>query len=143
MVPSIRRSPNAASTGLKVRRSLIEGKGLFAMSRIGPRRKIGELSGEVISWREARQSAKGKRKLALVEREDGTAIDASRHGNMFRFINHSCSPNAYIRICYGRVEFYAIRRINVGEEITCDYGDNHHGGALRCRCGSPDCRGYI
>jgi SET domain-containing protein len=128
---------------IEVRASRIDGKGLFAKSRIDPRRKIGELTGERISLREGRRRAKGKRRLALVELEDGTSIDASRHGNEFRYINHSCSPNTYIRICYGRVEFYSLRAIPAGQELTCDYGYNHHEGTLRCKCGSPDCRGKL
>lgn len=143
MVPPARRRSPATPETLEVHRSPIDGKGLFAKCRIGPRTKIGELTGEIISWREARRRAKGKRRLALVELRDGTAIDASRYGNEFRYINHSCSPNAYIRICYGHVEFYSIRGIPAGKEVTCDYGDNHHNGTLRCRCGSPNCRGHL
>ena len=143
MVPSSSQQPYLASAVLEVRKSLVDGKGLYAKSRIAARRKIGELAGEVISWREARKRAKGKRRLALVELDDGTAVDASRSGNEFRYINHSCSPNAYIRIYYGHVEFYSIRAIPTGQEITCDYGYNHHEGTLRCKCGSPKCRGYL
>ena len=126
-----------------VRRSEIHGMGLFAICRIPPRRKLGELTGEIVTWREGRRRTKGKRKLALVELEDGTSIDASQGGNEFRYVNHACSPNAYIRICYGRVEFYSLRLIARGEEITCDYGDTHHNGKLECSCGYPNCRGHL
>lgn len=136
---------NRAFTGeaLDVRRSPIDRLGLFTRVRLPPRAKIGELAGEVISVREARKRATGKRRLAIVERPDGVAVDASVGGNEFRYVNHSCRPNAFIRICYGRVEFYSLRRIAAGEEITCDYGENHHDGSLRCRCGSPACRGWL
>lgn len=140
--PPNHRSRNA-SIVLEVRKSQIDGKGLFAASRIPARRKLGELTGEVISWREARRRAKQQRRLALVERGDGTAIDGRRHGNEFRYINHSCSPNAYIRICYGHVEFYSLRVIQAGEELTCDYGESHHDGTLPCTCGSESCRGRL
>ncbi len=143
MNPKANRRWVQVGTKLAIARSGIDGKGLFAGTRIGKRKKIGELTGELITLREARRRAKGKRRLALVEMEDGRAIDARRGGNEFRYINHSCSPNSYIRICYGRVEFYTLSTITAGQEITCNYGYNHHEGALRCKCGSPNCKGRL
>ena len=60
-----------------------------------------------------------------------------------RFTNHSCKANARLCIRQGRVEFYALRDIAPGEEITVDYGESHHEGQLRCRCGAPGCRGNL
>ena len=40
-------------------------------------------------------------------------------------------------------EFYALRDIRKGEELTVDYEDSHHEGRLRCRCGAARCRGWI
>ena len=48
-----------------------------------------------------------------------------------------------MRIAYGRLEFYALREIKPGEELTCNYGETHHDGTLACRCHSPQCQGYI
>lgn len=127
----------------EVRRSSIHGKGLFARSRIPAKRKMGELGGEVISQAEARRRARRSHSIKIVELGDGTAIDASRGGNHFKYVNHSCSPNAFMRIAYGRLEFYALRAIKPGEELTCNYGETHHDGALRCRCQSQQCQGYI
>ena len=28
-------------------------------------------------------------------------------------------------------------------ELTADYGETHHAGTLRCRCGAPNCRGAL
>lgn len=128
---------------LVVKPSRIDGRGLFARRRIEARHKIGELTGEVIPEREARRRAGRLRRFAIVERGDDTAVDATDTGNYFRSINHACSPNAYIRIAYGHVEFYALRDIRAGEEITCDYGADSHGGRLRCRCGCTGCREWL
>jgi uncharacterized protein len=128
---------------LEVRRSSIDGKGVFAASAIPARQKIGDFSGELISQREGRRRARRRRRIAIVELDDGQAIDAARYGNEFRYLNHSCSPNTYIRIVGTRVEFYALRRIRLGEELTCDYGESHHEGRRRCRCGSRQCRRFI
>ena len=107
------------------------------------RRKIGELGGERISLCEARRRACDTDCIAIVEFNDGTALDASRNGSDFRYVNHSCDPNTFMRLYNGRVEFYALRRVEAGEELTCDYGPTHHDGALPCRCGSAKCKGRL
>jgi uncharacterized protein len=127
----------------QVRRSRIQGHGLFALTALPARRKIGELGGERISLREARRRARKTDCIAIVEFSDGTALDASRNGNDFRYVNHSCDPNTFMRLYRGRVEFYALRPVEAGEELTCDYGPTHHDGALPCRCGSAKCRGRL
>ena len=48
-----------------------------------------------------------------------------------------------VELVYGRVEFYALRDIAIGEEITVDYGQTHHAGRLACRCGATGCRGSL
>ena len=71
------------------------------------------------------------------------AIDFSRSADPMRYTNHSCQPNARLCIRQGRVEFYALRAIARGEEITVDYGETHHEGRLTCRCGVAGCRGAL
>ena len=127
----------------EVGRSRIHGRGLFAREQLPARRKIGELGGEVISQAEARRRARRSHSIKIVELGDGTAIDASRGGNYFKYVNHSCTPNAFMRIAYGRLEFYTLRRIKPGEELTCNYGETHHDGKMRCKCGAEGCQGFI
>ena len=126
-------------TEFEVKPSPIDGKGVFARAAIRARRKVGELHGAIITRREARRRAHMSRRIAIVEFEDGMALDA--HDDVcFRYVNHSCTPNTYMRRIAHRVEFYALRDIEPGEELTCDYGETHHEGALPCRCGSEKCR---
>ena len=122
--------------------SRIVGRGLFAGSRIRARAKIGEFEGERVSLREARRRARGRDTIAIVELDD-FALDATDSQRGFRFINHSCRPNTYTRMIGEHAEFYALRGIRKGEELTVDYEDSHHNGKLPCRCGAPDCRGKI
>jgi uncharacterized protein len=79
----------------------------------------------------------------IVELSDKRAIDFSKSPDPMRYTNHCCSPNARLCIRQGRVEFYALRDIAPGHEITVDYGDTHHAGKLPCRCGALNCRGAI
>ena len=126
-----------------VKPSRIDGRGAFAAVAIPARRKIGEIRGESISVREARRRAKGVERIMIVEVSERRAIDASQSGDPLRFTNHSCRPNAVLRIRQGRVEFYALRDIAPSEELTVDYGETHHEGRLPCRCGAPGCAGFL
>jgi SET domain-containing protein len=79
----------------------------------------------------------------MVEFGDGRALDASIKPNELRYINHSCNPNTYMRVCYSQVEYYTLRVINLDEELTCNYGPTHHDGKLKCRCGAVNCKGFL
>ena len=96
---------------LRIAKSSIQGKGLFAECAVRARTKLGELTGERISTDEAHRRAKQRKRIAIVELNENEAIDASVRGGPFRFINHSCEANVFIRIAHGRVEFYAKRNI--------------------------------
>lgn len=126
-----------------VQKSRIDGRGAFAAEAIPARRKIGEIRGEAISVREARRRAKGMARIMIVELSTTRAIDATHSTDPLRFTNHSCRPNTVLRIRQGRVEFYAMRDVAPGEELTANYGETHHEGQLRCRCGAPGCVGRL
>lgn len=128
---------------LQIGKSGIQGKGAYATRTIPKRKKIGDLGGVIISLRAARKKALITKEIAIVELSDKTALDASVESNSLRYINHSCAPNSYIRVTTTRVEFYTLRTIKKGEELTADYGITHHEGKLPCRCGAPNCRGFI
>jgi SET domain-containing protein len=127
----------------RIAKSRIQGKGLFTDVAIPARKKIGEFTGERISVREARHRAKGAQRIAIVELSSTKAIDGGVDGGPFQFVNHSCEPNVFIRIAYGRAEFYSRRHVSAGEELTCDYGDSHHNGKLECHCGATRCKKFI
>jgi len=128
---------------LRVGKSTIDGKGAYAREHIPSRRKIGDLGGVIISQREARRIAKSAKRVAIVEFGNGKALNAGVNSNELRYINHSCKPNTYMRVLHNRVEFYALRDIAHNEELTCDYGETHHDGKLKCRCGAEGCAGFI
>ena len=123
--------------------SAIEGHGAFAAEPIPARRKIGEIRGESISLREARERARGLDRIMIVAVSERRAVDASGSTDPLRFTNHSCAPNAVLRIRQGRIEIYAMRDVAAGEELTVGYGETHHRGRLACRCGAPRCVGRL
>ncbi len=140
--PKVERQPYQKFDVL-VRPSLIDGHGVFAAEFIPPRLKIGEIRGEAITCAEGRRRAAGLHRIMIVEISPRTAIDASKSTDPMRFTNHSCQANARLAIIAGRIEFYALRPIAPGEEITVNYGVTHHEGKLRCRCGAPGCVGML
>ncbi|HLL17589.1 MAG TPA: SET domain-containing protein [Rubrivivax sp.] len=123
--------------------SPIDGRGAFALESIPPRLKIGEIRGESVSVQEARIRATRSARIMIVELSARRAIDFSKSADPMRYVNHSCRPNARLCIRQGRVEFYALRAISCGEEITVNYGPTHHEGRLACRCGAPGCVGRL
>ncbi len=134
---------NPQKFAVVVQSSAIDGQGAFAGEAVPARRKIGEIRGESISVRAARARAKGQQRIMLIEVSDKRAIDASNSADPLRFTNHSCRPNSVLRIRQGRVEFYAMRNLLAGEEITVDYGETHHEGRLVCKCGAAGCAGRL
>lgn len=128
---------------LQVKRSPIHGQGVFAKTDISARKKIGELSGVIISKKEARRRVKEQPTIHMVELWNGKALDCSEHRNELAFINHSCRPNCYMRNINHLVEIYALRNISSGEELSCHYGETHHDGKLPCHCGFTGCVGAL
>lgn len=148
--PSLPRQARSASRRdvlLRVGTSAIEGQGVFALEPIAPRKKIGEIRGESVSQREAFARARVAREQSghvfMIAVSDRRAIDATASTDPLRFANHACEPNMVLKIQQGRAEFYALRDIAAGEELTADYGATHHAGKLACRCGAARCRGWL
>ena len=57
------------------------------------------------------------------------------------YINHSCSRTLHAHRAGRRVMFFALRDIEVGEEITIDYRNGRtRGGGLRVRHGALPAR---
>jgi uncharacterized protein len=125
------------------KKSKIHGMGSYADELIPAKRKIGSLAGEVISKKEANKRSKLHESIAIVELWNGKAIDATVNSNQLRYINHCCNPNTYMRVINFHVEFYALKNIKKGEELTCNYGLTHHEGKLPCKCGAKNCKGFI
>jgi SET domain-containing protein len=135
--------PRYQKYAVEVRASTIDGLGAFAAEAVPALRKIGEIRGESISVEDARIRATRHERIMIVELSPRRAIDFSKSADPMRYTNHSCAPNARLSIDNGRVEFYALRTIAAGEEVTVDYGETHHAGKLACLCGAPGCRGAL
>jgi uncharacterized protein len=128
--------------GLSIKKSAIEGRGCFAVACFQRGRKIAEYAGEKIANAEANRRA-NRRRLRICAIDNRWSLDGSRGGNGTHYINHSCEPNAYMKILYGHILFIALRDIQHSEEITIDYESTLHSNKKRCTCGAQSCRGTI
>ena len=128
--------------GLAVKKSPINGKGCFATVHFQRGKKVAEYTGELISDAEANRRAH-RRVLRICAIDYDWSLDGSRGGNGTHYINHSCQPNSFMKILYGHIQFYALRDIRPGEEITIDYEYTLHSDKKKCYCGAPNCRGTI
>lgn len=131
------------ASGLAIADSPINGRGCFATVCFRRGRKIAEYAGERIPDLEATRRGQNRRVLRICDIDGRWSLDGSRGGNGTHYINHSCSPNAFVRTAQGHVLFFALRDILPGQEITVDYGYTLHPDSKRCRCGATSCRGTI
>jgi SET domain-containing protein len=139
---------------MRVRRSRVHGRGVFALRLIRKGTRIIEYLGDRITHRQAdvRYEDKNDRDshtfLFIVDR--GVVIDAGVNGNDARFINHSCEPNCESVIDDRRVFIEAIRTIRAGDELCYDYQIGRDRSdppdvdeIFACRCGAKACRGSM
>ena len=133
---------NSFASQLQVRSSPIQGRGLFTTTALPSRRKIGEISGKLVALPQARQAVARRTRIYLIELTRRRALDCTR-GNCFKYLNHSCRPNCYLRVSRRTVEVYTLRPIAAGAELTVDYGLTPHKGGMKCRCGHERCKGVL
>ena len=169
--------PNRASQRgtldtLRVALTPEKGHGVFTSRGIPKGTFVGEYVGEILT------SVQAKERLGRLDKDDPcylvtfkehspsgaiiiTNIDATRHGNMTRFINHSCAPNVAMvavrsDLIVPRLCLFAVRDVAAAEEIcfsyfgqsaaaTCDVVTNqaHTFGQKPCLCGAKECRGFL
>jgi SET domain-containing protein len=127
----------------QVRRSAIEGKGLFARRAIRKGEIVAIKGGHVFDVTTLRRT-KGRIAESYIQIADGFYIGALTPAEVRRnkvWINHSCAPNLGLR---GQIIYVARRSIRAGEELTYDWAmEENMPYRTRCRCGAPRCRGTL
>lgn len=129
----------------EIRLSKIAGKGVFATRKIKKGERICFMLGDELHSDEVDKKINSGIEVVgdPFQISDDFFIDLEEP---FRTINHSCSPNAFIR---GKNELVALRDINEDEEITYDYSlimweaDDGEQWTCECKCGLANCRKVI
>ena len=149
------------SSKVVARRSNIHGTGVFARQDIKRGERIIEYKGlrrshEDVDGDDAGDAESGHTFLFTLNED--WVIDGSHNGNVAKWINFSCRPNAeaVLEETEGkdrrrdRVFIEARRAISAGDELTYDYNitlDVPHTARLKkiweCRCGAKSCRGTM
>ncbi|XP_026176870.1 histone-lysine N-methyltransferase SETD1B-like [Mastacembelus armatus] len=137
---------------IRFSRSHIHEWGLFAMEPIAADEMVIEYVGQIIrqviaDMREQRYEEEGIGSSYLFRVDQDTIIDATKCGNLARFINHSCNPNCYAKIItvesQKKIVIYSRQPININEEITYDYKFPIEETKIPCLCGADSCRGSL
>lgn len=124
---------------IEIRDSGIEGKGLFASEPIKAGERIQYIRGPMF-----KKVVKGNDEAMAIMNSIGVGryswIDTD--GTPFRYINHSCEPNAAV---VGTKMVVAMKDIKMGEEITIDYSmtDADPFWHMDCSCATNTCRKKI
>lgn len=133
---------------VEVRKSGINGKGLFSIDRIKKGEVITVSGGFIIDENEYKKMKNRTRKFFMkysTPVADGFYIISGLNSKSLEpddFYNHSCSPNCGLS---GHLIITALRDIEKDEELTLDYAtfEDSNDFRLECNCGSPECRKII
>jgi hypothetical protein len=128
--------PSRRTPPVEVRAAGEKGFGVFAASSIRRHQFITPCVGRVVT------SANLPRDHSALQ--VGTDLWIASPGDALDdWINHSCEPN--IGFVTGQPVFFALRNIEMGEELAWDYSSSltEPGWRLRCRCQSSRCRRVV
>ncbi len=130
---------------ISFRRSRIHGVGGFARRGIPAGTRLIEYVGEKITKAESLRRCEANNPY-IFTLDDEHDLDGSVEWNPARFLNHSCAPNCETELDEeeGEVWVLALRDLTAGEELSFNYGyDLSEYREHTCRCGAPECVGYI
>jgi SET domain-containing protein len=120
---------------VQVRRSGPHGLGLFAVRQFMPGELIVEVTGKLFSrksYEPSRYTMQLNKKWYLEPGIPGA------------FANHSCNPNSELVVLTDySLGIVAICNIESDTEICYDYRWSAEYGLPECKCGAPNCRGWV
>eukprot|EP01132_Coremiostelium_polycephalum_P011342 gene11342-13889_t len=128
-----------------------KGWGLKTKNNVKKNDFIMEYCGEVISKTtclQRMQQSENEKYFYYLTLDSKECLDASKKGNLARFINHSCDPNCETQkwTVDGEIKIgiFAIKDIPQDTELTFDYNYERFGAAKQvCYCNSANCRGFL
>jgi uncharacterized protein len=132
IIKDMRKTISKKIEKFKVKRSEA-GLGLFSNVSFKKGQFVIEYTGKLLTNEES--DKKGGRYLFSVNSR--RVIDGTERKNLGRYINHSCRPNCEPWISGRKILIYAKKKIEVGEELTYDYGQEYFEEYIQpfgCRC---------
>ena len=133
---------DASSTAMKIeiRKSSIQGDGVFATDRISRGEVILSLDdSRIVDGQHPVREDLGENPEHCDYLPDGTTVLMQGPGG---YLNHSCSPNVFTYSADRKRFILAMRDVAQGEELLFDYSINAiNGDVWTCNCGATGCRG--
>lgn len=124
---------------LSVRNAKDKRKGVFASEGIRKGEKMLDFHGMIVGEKGAGEWDLQIGKNKFIRTTNGkNQID--------NFLNHSCSPNSFVRKSGGKFYLVALKGIQKGEEITFDYDTTDYDNkelSFECKCSAENCRKKI
>ena len=131
---------------IEIRRSAINGDGIFARQSIQKGEVVIIVGGRVMTEEEfaSFQATRAVYNFIQIDKDLYLVEDPDTTQSVEGWVNHSCDANTWMT---DEVTLVARRDIAPGEEVTVDYAlfttQSNWMLDTRCRCGSPDCRRII
>lgn len=130
----------------QIKKTKEKGNGVFAKKMINAGTIIGDYLGKVIKTAEY-DLDQDKNGLYLMYLTDQASIYPNLKKPGIHLLNHSCEPNCWIYTYRGHTLFFAIRKIEPGEELTISYllspKSKCNPCSHICKCGSKFCTGTM
>jgi len=131
----------------KIKKSIIDNKGLYASKNIKAGKIIINYKGKIITTKETETNSKydNDKAIYLFNLNSRYDLDGDFKYNTARLINHSCDPNCEVNGKGLKLWIFALRDIKKGEELSYDYGfgfDEDYKQFV-CNCGAKNCVGFI
>lgn len=121
--------------------SKIHGKGVCILEECKKGEKIQYLKGKIVKKKITNKKESLSRDIAnWYGITKGIHLDPE--DTIFRYLNHSCNPNAAI---IGKKTLVALKNLIPGEELTIDYSlsEGDPLWEMNCSCGEKECRKII
>ena len=134
-----------SKTYWKIKKTKNKGRGVFAEITIPKGTVIGDYIGTVVRTKDVNLTEEAGNMYLMYYHDQASILpDLNKPG--LHLINHSCSPNSWVYTLKGHTLFFALRKINPGEELTIDYllapkSEFCNPCTHSCKCGSKKCRG--
>lgn len=130
--------------GLIVAPSRIHGKGVLTTRKIGEGELLIVWGGEILTQRDINEGRGRRHTVVAIDEGLFLSAPATQELSIDDYMNHSCSPNAWMR---DAISLEAACEIVPGEEITADYAiwldDPDYVMKNPCNCGAAWCRSLI
>ena len=119
-----------------------KGLGVFAAQPAGPGRWVCSYEGELLNLSQLLLRYRFETPTYVYRLSRSLSIDSRDTSHFSRYINHDSHPNLHAKVnrSAARIDFYAIRPISMGTELTIDYGVSYWSHRAEAPAGGTESR---